>query len=395
MDEVFKDIILVLLVGIPFAIIILKVLFKKSILFRIGALWAINILFISSSTRLTGAFPEFYPQAVSLPLGMAVSAFLIYLVYLRIKKPLNSSIKNVEQLAQGNLKIDISDQESAREDELGILAKSIGSLSKALNNTISNIVNISMQINSASTQLRATADDLSSGTSNEAASIEEISSSMEEMVASISNNSENSNQTFEMARLSNQSVAEGYHSAQEAIKSLNEITQKIKIIDDIAFQTNILSLNAAVEAARAGEQGRGFAVVASEVRKLAERSKIAANEIEQMSNNTSQVSELASKKLDESIPLLDRTTQLIASIKAASNEQGISSEQINSAIGDINNNIQSNASTAEEMSASAEELERYALELIENISFFKTNNPSLIDTIHTQYQENKTARFLN
>jgi len=395
MNEVFKDLILVLVVGIPFAIIILRVLFKKSILFRIGALWAINILFIASSTRLTAAFPEIYPQGVSLPLGMGVSAFLIYLVYLRIKKPLNNSIKNVELIAQGNLKIDISVQEEAREDELGILAKSIGSLSRALNNTINHIVDISMQINSASTQLRATADDLSSGTSNEAASIEEISSSMEEMVASISYNSENSNQTFEMARLSNQSVVEGYQSAQEAIKSLNEITRKIRIIDDIAFQTNILSLNAAVEAARAGEQGRGFAVVASEVRKLAERSKIAANEIEQMSNSTSLISGLASKKLDESIPLLDRTTQLIASIKAASNEQGISSEQINSAIGDINNNIQSNASTAEEMSASAEELERYALELIENISFFKTTNSGLIDPSQFQRSENKSSRIYN
>jgi len=378
MNAAIVNLIFVVGLGIPFAALLLRLFFKNSILFKMGLLWATNIILATISTKLAAAFPEQYPQYIALPTGMALSAILIYFVYKGIKKPLADSLKNVELLSKGELNIDINEQDLLRKDELGVLARSLGNLSQVLKQSIGNITNISMQINSASSQLRATADDLSSGTSTEAASIEEISSSMEEMVVSIRNNAENSNRTNEIAREANQSVNEGNGSAQVAISALNEITDKVRIINDIAFQTNILSLNAAVEAARAGEHGRGFAVVANEVRKLADRSKAAANEIEQMSNNAVKISQNASKKLNESIPLMETTTELTAQINSASSEQGLGAQQINNAISEININIQSNATTAEEMSASAEELEKYADELIENISFFKMKESALL-----------------
>jgi len=371
MNPVFKNIILVIGAGIPLAAILLRLFFKNSILFKMGLLWAINIFLVTISTKLTDAFPAQYPAIPALIVGMSICVVLIYFVYKGIRKPLTDSLKNVELLSKGELNIEISEKDILRKDELGVLAKSLGNLSIVLKDTIGNITTISMQINSASSQLRATADDLSSGTSTEAAAIEEISSSMEEMVVSIKNNSENSNRTNEIARKANESVNEGNNSAQVAITALNEITQKVHIINDIAFQTNILSLNAAVEAARAGEHGRGFAVVANEVRKLAENSKTAANEIQQMSNNAVKISQNASTKLNESIPLMMSTTELTELINTASHEQGLGSQQINNAISEININIQSNATTAEEMSASAEELEKYASELISNIAFFK------------------------
>ncbi len=174
-----------------------------------------------------------------------------------------------------------------------------------------------------------------------------------------------------IAEEASKSIRAGDSLAREAVVSINSIAEKIGIITDIAFQTNILALNAAVEAARAGEAGKGFAVVAAEVRKLAERSRIAADEINKLSANGVETVSQASQKLINLVPEIEKTTKLVQEIAAASLEQSAGSEQINGAVQQLSGVTQQSAASSEELATGAEELSTQAEKLKELISFFK------------------------
>lgn len=290
-----------------------------------------------------------------------------------VRGPLDKSIKNLERLSEGKLNIQIDADLENRTDELGILARSIKRLSENLTQVVMKISTGASTIADLGNQLAMSSEMLSSAANEQASSIEEISASMEEMTSTIENNSNNSAETERMAVSVNSKIKGGTESAITAAKSMKEITTTIKIINDISFQTNLLALNAAVEAARAGEHGKGFAVVAGEVRRLAERSKEAAKQIELVSSNGTEISEKASIELNEVLPLMGKTTNLIQEITAASLEQSSGANQINVSVQELNNLTQRNATKAEEMAASAEELKDYSAQLIELIKYFDFN----------------------
>ncbi|XLM22457.1 methyl-accepting chemotaxis protein, partial [Chromobacterium piscinae] len=187
---------------------------------------------------------------------------------------------------------------------------------------------------------------------------------------SINQTSDNARMTESIAEKASSEAAAGGQAVQETIRAMRQIADKISIVDDIAYQTNLLALNAAIEAARAGEHGKGFAVVAAEVRKLAERSQVAAQEISTLARGSVELVDGAGGLLEEIVRSSRRTSDLVQEIAAASGEQSGGVGQISLAIQQLSQATQQNASASEELAATAEEMNRQAENLHDLIGFF-------------------------
>ncbi|MES2824388.1 MAG: methyl-accepting chemotaxis protein [Pseudomonadota bacterium] len=272
----------------------------------------------------------------------------------------------VSQVAQGKLNIQI---QLNKNDTTSLLA-SVANMCKQLSATISDVRSSADALSLASDEINDTSQSLAKGASVQAASVEETSSSMEQMSASIAQNSENSKVTDGMAQKAAQDALASGDAVKQTVEAMQTIADRISVIDDIAYQTNLLALNAAIEAGRAGEHGRGFAVVASEVRKLAERSQVASQEIGTLARNTVLRAEAAGKLLNNMVPAIRKTADLVQEIAAASAEQNTGVGQINSAIGQMNHILQQNAAASEELSSSAEQMNAQAIQLQESINYF-------------------------
>jgi len=321
--------------------------------------------------------------------GVLVATFVSVLIARSIHKNISNASAIIHKLAEGDLTVNM---EVHNHDEIGEVLHDLKGMIDKFKDIINYVNSASDNIVAASYELSSSSQIMSEGATEQAAATEQVSSSMEEMVANVQNNTENAQQTEKIAIKASGDALEGNEAVSKAVGSMKLIAGKITIISDIARQTNILALNAAVEAARAGEQGRGFAVVAAEVRKLAEKSQLAANEINELSQTSVGVAERSGTLLGQIVPSIQQTAKLVEEICASSVEQNLGVGQINNAMQQLNQITQQNAATSEQIAASAEELSSQAEQLKDIISFFKFEN----GVKHkVTAPKNTTARFRN
>lgn len=368
MNEILKQV-LILLFELPIAYFLLKLVFKKSIMFTFSFYVVLYVFFVTfiSFLQYRAGLPKYVCALIIFGVGFLVFFYLNN----ALRKPLEKSISQVNELSKGNMELDVD--KSDKDNELALLNNSLIQLVQSLRKIINEITENAENLVEASQQMSAASMQLSEGANEQAGSLEEVSSTMEQISSNIDQNSENAKQTEKVAEDANRGMHEVLGKANKAVEANAEIAQRITIINDIAFQTNILALNAAVEAARAGEHGRGFAVVAAEVRKLAERSKIAAEEIVGLAKISLELSQSTGEVMSGTIPKIENTTKLIKEISAASAEQNNGAGQVNHAIQQLNGITQQNAASAENLSTKAELLAEQAQHLKEIIAFFKMN----------------------
>jgi len=318
-------------------------------------------------------------------LGAILAALSAFLLLRAIMQPLEQAVRHFEAMAAGDLSHPV---EVDRKDEMGRLLQGLSDMQRQLAATVRGVRDSSSTIADASSEIAAGNMNLSTRTEQQAGSIEETASSLEELTTTVQHNVDNVRQASQMANSAAEVATRGGQLVSQVVETMGAIDASSKrivdiitVIDGMAFQTNILALNAAVEAARAGEQGRGFAVVAGEVRNLAQRSAAAAKEIKDLITtsvaNVDAGAELVGKAgttMGEIVDSVTRMTDIMSEVLAAGAEQSAGIQQINEAVGQMDQVTQQNAALVEEAAAATAALQDQAASLQELVGTFRLDD---------------------
>jgi methyl-accepting chemotaxis protein len=300
--------------------------------------------------------------------ALIIGVFLALFIAKSIVTPIRTAIAFARTVAAGDLS---HTNASKSHDEAGQLIATLNQMVEKLRIVVGNVQENAEALVQATNQVSSSAQSISQGAAEQAASVEQTSSALEQISVSITDNAENAHITDSTAQKVAAQSRQGGEAVNETVHAMRQIADKIALVEEIAYRTNILALNAAIEAARAGEYGRGFSVVAIEVRKLAEHSRHAAQEIRELAGSSVELAESAGKLLQELVPGMVKTAELVQQITHRSNEQANGVHQITSAMQQLDQATQQNASASEELAATAEEMNAQATHLQEAVRYFK------------------------
>jgi len=345
-------------------------------------LQALNQKMLEVIASATNKANGFYTQAIEVRdqtfnfmyilIGIVVTFSILmgYQLSRKIVSSLNHAVVFSQRLAQGDLSVRYPVPANSQDETHQLLA-AINTTADTLQTVIRDVWTATEQIGNAATQVSATSQALAQSSNQQASSLEQTTAAIEEMTASLEQNATNANNTRNIATQTESLSLEGGQVVEDTVNAMRSIAQKIGIIEEISYKTNLLALNAAIEAARASEHGRGFAVVAEEVRKLAERSQLSAKEIRELASNSVKVAEHAGQLLSEILPEIRKTADLVREIAAANTEQSSGIEQINQAMLQLDHITMQNASASEELASSSEEMAAQAESLKNRMTYFK------------------------